>query len=57
MAPRFVPGNFQYNGPVAVALVPGLVAVAAIGGKPVMATLAIGAMIRWVESPAWVIIN
>ena len=46
MASRFVPGNFQYNGSVAFALVPGLFAVSAIGGKPVMAALAIGALIR-----------
>lgn len=44
---RFVPGNFQYNIQVAGALAPCLAVTAAIGGKPVMATMAIGAMISY----------
>eukprot|EP00955_Chlamydomonas_euryale_P042767 352421-Chlamydomonas_euryale.AAC.48 len=52
MSSRFVPGNFQYNGPVALALGPALAVAAAVGGRPVMATLAIGAMISWVSARA-----
>jgi hypothetical protein len=45
---RFTPGDFKYNGRVAMALGPSLAVAAAIGGRPVMGILTIGAMIWYI---------
>ena len=48
MSSRFTPNSFQYNGRVAIALVPCLVVACIVGGKPVLAALSIGAMTSYI---------
>eukprot|EP00798_Chlamydomonas_sp_ICE-L_P021511 gene21511-28494_t len=43
----YVPNDFQYNGRVALALVPCLAITASLGGHSVMVTLAVGFMISY----------
>eukprot|EP00249_Psilotum_nudum_P022608 c28580_g1_i2 orf=3-3230(-) len=45
---RFAAGTFQYNARVAVALVPCVVLILGMGGKPVLGTLTIGLMISYI---------
>ena len=45
---RFTPGDFKYNGRVAMALGPSLLVAAAIGGRHVMGILTIGAMVWYI---------
>lgn len=45
---RFAPNAFQYNGRVAIAIVPCVVLLLGVGGKPVLATLTVGLMVSYI---------
>lgn len=45
---RFAPNGFQYNGRVAIALVPCVILLLGVGGKPVLATLTVGLMVSYI---------
>jgi hypothetical protein len=45
---RFTPGSFRYNGRVALALLPAMLVAAVLGGRPVLATLTMGALMWYI---------
>jgi hypothetical protein len=45
---RFTPGPFRYNGRVALALLPAMLVAAVLGGRPVLATLTMGALMWYI---------